>query len=110
MCYGCWQEYGSPKLSNERIDRAATLVDELYEFSCVGGNCHIVTDDWNLEDSHVAYCIKQVEAGGWSEPGFKDPDPPEQLAIETELLGLLKAMSMEERASVLAKAREYSFG
>jgi hypothetical protein len=35
----------------------AELIDELYEDNCVGCCMHIVTDDFNIEDEHVQFCI-----------------------------------------------------
>lgn len=109
MCYGCYEEYGKPELVTPEIRRASELCRQLYEFSCVGGNCHIVTDDWNLEDHHIAFCVDQVAAGGWFDErtGETHNDDPAQLAVEKELLNLLLPMSIAERASALAMWDEF---
>jgi hypothetical protein len=95
MCISCYKEYGSPLVISDLTRKCAELVAELYEFSFVGGNCHIVTDDWNLEDEHIQWCLKSVLDN-------KYEDTPEQLAVEKKLLELLASMSIEERASSLA--------
>lgn len=70
MCYGCWQEAledagltsVDPDVISPEIVAAAEAVRALYEFNCVGGPMHIVTDDWNLEDGNLASCAEQIKA------------------------------------------------
>ena len=97
VCYGCWVEYGSPTLHDDRIARAAALAAEVYEHNAVGGNLHIVLDDWNLEDHNIDYCLEQIGRGGW-----EGRDDPAQLAVERECGELLRALTEDERASALA--------
>jgi len=94
MCYGCWDTYGSPKLQTPDVLKAAKLIGEVYEHSAVGGNAHIVLDDWNLEKHHIDWCLS--EAGNFHEAG------PEQLKAEKDCLQALQAMSLRKRASALA--------
>lgn len=94
MCIGCWHENGSPAIFTEKTRRAAELVQRIYEFSCVGGNAHIVTDDWNLEDHNIDWCLNNTE--NIHEAG------PEQLAAERECLLFLRGMTMDERYSAMA--------
>lgn len=103
MCYGCYEEYGSPAIVTDATKRVAELCGQLYEIAPVGGNCHIVTDDWNLEDSHIEFCRQQVANGGWPDEltGENYNYDPAQLAIERELLELMAPMSEAERASAL---------
>lgn len=61
MCIGCWQEYGSPRLSTPDVKSAAEKVDAVYEESAVGGNLHIVIDDWNIEDDALDWCRENTE-------------------------------------------------
>lgn len=109
MCEGCYYEYGAPKLITAEIARAADLVSQLYEIAPVGGNCHIVTDDWNLEDSDIEFCQRQVANGGWFDERTQTQynNDPSQLAIEGELLELMRAMSLAERASALGLEAGY---
>jgi len=44
-------------LDNEKTRSVKELVDAVYEFSGVGGNAHIVTDDVNLEDENIRWCL-----------------------------------------------------
>ena len=96
MCDGCWEEAGKPKIKNEKVSLAAKLAESVYEFNCVGGNLHILLDDWNIGDIHVNMCedsiIKNIH--GHSEW---------QLQIERDCLAAFKSLTEEERASALAQ-------
>lgn len=118
MCYGCWTEAGKPTLNTPSVRAAAELVAKLYEHpNCAsGGNLHIVTDDWNLEDSNLAFCLYCIEHGGqmqldagapdvhqhYNEKKRANPDPPDQLAIERQCHDALVILTEEERHSALA--------
>lgn len=101
MCWGCYEEYGSPDIENEKTRLCQELILDVYEFSCVGGNLHVVLDDWNLEDSHIKWCLNE-----WI-PKKHNEDSYEQIKAEIECgLQLLK-MSLAERASTLANIAGY---
>ena len=104
MCFGCYEDAGKPVIVTPATRRVAALCKRLYELSGVGGNCHIVTDDWNLQDSGIAFCRQQVANGGGGDErtGQRHNDDPKQLAVERELLELMAPMSEAERASALA--------
>lgn len=104
MCTSCYEDYGSPKIINDKTIRAADLVEDLYEFAGAGGNCHIVTDDWNLEDEHIQWCLTKGLANNVVE------HTADQIAVERELLELLASMSLPERASALAIDRFFPSG
>lgn len=109
MCYGCWEEMGKPSDVTPEIDRAAALVRRLYDLpeGAAGGNLHIVTDDWNLEDEHVLWCRDQVvriASGKVEEFDFTDP---QQIAVERELIDLLMPMTEAQRGTVLALEAGY---
>ena len=95
MCHGCYEEYGAPTLDTPAIRRAAAAVERLYETHGAGGFMHIVTDDWNLEDEHVAFCgsVRCVEILG-----------REMDECERECFNALEPLSIKERASALAMA------
>lgn len=99
MCYGCWEEAGFPKFDSPKIREAARLVTTLYEMpdGGVGGNLHIVTDDWNLETEHLEWCRDHIVKGGndWIES-------EEQRILEMQILELMLPMTEAERFSVLA--------
>jgi hypothetical protein len=100
MCCGCYMEYGSPTLESPEIWKGVDLVKQLYEFTGAGGNCHIVTDDWNLEDHSIEFCLNEVSNGGFADE-YGYIDSPEQLKVEREILDLMKSMSLDERASMM---------
>lgn len=98
MCYGCYEEAGKPAIVNDKTKKAAELIKDLYEQDgCgVGGYAHIVTDDWNLEDGNIDWCITEAEKGEYehiSEEG-------RQACINT--LKCLKELTEDERYSALA--------
>lgn len=84
MCEACWNEAGRPAVDTplvRAIGRKAKEIDPV-------GACHIVVDDWNVEDSHIQGCLSR----------------PEATADELEWLRLMMAASVEERLSALAFA------
>lgn len=85
MCEVCWAEYGEPMIINDAVKLAAKLITELYDENSVGGNLHIITDDWNIEDEHIEMYRKH------------DLTPIERACLEA-----LAALSVEERASANA--------
>jgi hypothetical protein len=89
MCYGCWMESGKPNIRNERVERAAKAVTALYGEHFAGGKMHIVTDDWNCEDSNVAFCADLIAKEGGDD-------------LEKECLAAFQALSDDERVSALA--------
>jgi hypothetical protein len=101
MCTECWEEYGEPMLRSPEIERTAELVKAVYDHpeGSMGGDLHIVLDDWNIETEHIEFCAGEI--------GRNDRASPELLAIESELVDLLLPMSEEERASALGLAEGY---
>jgi hypothetical protein len=95
MCYGCWQEWGEPMIDTPAVRAAAQAIGAVYGFSCVGGNLHVVVDDWNLDDSDLDSCAdllaENIHEG-----------TPAQLVAERHCFGLLRALTEDERASALA--------
>lgn len=97
MCENCYhEEYGAPTEITERAVVTAALIRQLYDYAPTGGRCHIITDDWNLEDSNIEYC-QQVVAGEKATFGVT-----QELLHEENLLGKLRAMPVAERAVTLA--------
>lgn len=96
MCYGCWEEYGRQEIVNERTIKAANLADEVYKHNCVGGNLHIVLDDWNIEDENIDWCINHIK----TQPN--DDSTPEQLKAEMKCAEYLRGLTIEERNSAMA--------
>lgn len=99
MCYGCWEEYNKPSIINERTKKAALLIKQVYDHSLSGGNLHIIVDDFNIEDHHIAFCALYILKNG-EENAIK-------LQAEVECLDAFLEMSVEERASALAIYEEW---
>lgn len=97
MCRGCWGEYGKPMIISEATLRASRLVARVYGFSAVGGNLHVIVDDWNIEDRFFT--------GGFE--AFDDKVPAAQIAAEREAYGALRHLTLAERASALAMRSGY---
>lgn len=116
MCYGCWEEAGKPQIDNEKVRAAVPLIAEVYGYSCVGGNLHIVLDDWNIEDGNLEFCSGCINGAGvmpledgaadchqrYNDEKRKNPDPPDQLAAERACCDAFMAMTEDERSSALA--------
>jgi hypothetical protein len=102
MCVNCWIERGSPKIINEMTKALQPLIDDVYEHHGAGGGLHIILDDFNVEDGHVTFCQDWIEHERGNGVWKTDPVSPEQLKAERECLKLLKAMTVEERASAIA--------
>ena len=95
MCDDCYEEYGSPTLDTVRIRATSELIRELYAMSCVGGNLHIVLDDWNLSDHSIQWCLDEAI------PGNLHCADSETLTMERACAYLMLTMSEQERASAL---------
>jgi len=97
MCEKCWSEYGSPATWNANTKRAFDLVRIIYETEPTGAPLHVVLDDWNLEDGHIAIY----------EEALTGPDAVSAHAAQAakELVPLFLAMPIEERAATLAYHR-----
>ena len=90
MCTSCWEELGRPRLDTPKVREAAALIATLYQHQGVGGHFHIVTDDWNVDDENVAFCVAEAaaHAGG-------DSSSP----VDAYLRELLTGMIEQERPS-----------
>ena len=96
MCYGCYKEYGEPKIVNQKTIKGVELVKQIYSYNLVGSNCHIVLDDFNIEDSDIDWCLNE------SLDKNIHGSTKKQLEIERECLELFRYMTLGERASTLA--------
>ncbi len=97
MCYGCWEEAGKPQIVNPMVLHAVATVEALYEVHCAGGGMHIVTDDWNCEDSDVKFCREWM--GG---PDYEKTWHERPTQAEWDCLVAFEALSEDERYSALA--------
>ena len=110
MCRTCYEDWGEPRIDTPAVRAARDAAKAVYDFSCVGGNLHIVLDDFNVGDGHLEFCREQIEAGGYHScecrPGQRDHEcidccSPEQLAAELTCYRLFKVLSEDERLSAL---------
>lgn len=92
MCGGCWDKYGRPTTLPSGWQKTVQLIEMLYdEPDCgVGGPLHVVLDDWNLEDEHL-------------EP-YEGDYAPRAMELAQRISRRLRAMTLSERAAVLAAA------
>lgn len=95
MCLDCYKEAGSPKIINDKTIKVAKLVTYLYDLEDCGGACHIVVDDWNLENEHIEFCLEYLEKGKekYSELSYN---------TQTQLLNLMSELTLDERYSAMA--------
>ena len=96
MCDECYARYGRPAVDNPAVRLAAERILAVYAANPVGGNCHIVLDDWNLEGEHIEFCLNALRTGDtWhNDPGQHEADRACMIAM--------RELSLEERASALA--------
>lgn len=94
MCNMCWESAGSPKIINERTQKAAELIEALYdtEQGGAGGYAHIVVDDFNIDDQSIDWCLRNMHGNVCQET--KD--------ASIECLRYLRTLNEEERWSALA--------
>ena len=88
MCLGCYEEYDSPNERCALTDYAVSLIREVYRHNAVGGNLHVVLDDWNIDDDVLERAPSY----------FSDSVLP----VERECLAVLQGMTLEQRATALA--------
>jgi len=86
----------------EKIKKGLKLVDDIYDYSLVGASLHIATDDGNMNDSSLLYCIKvAVEAlddhqSSWHEYARDNWNP----AYEINVAAFLLTCSYAERLEI----------
>ena len=100
MCFNCYKELNKPAIINATTVYTAFLIEHLYDSpgGGAGGNLHIVTDDWNIDDEHLDFCsdlIKECET------------QERRITIEKMIIKNMREMSIEERASALAIYNNY---
>ncbi len=101
MCHECWVNAGKPREVTEMVIRAAEAIDEVYVYSFVGGNLHVVIDDWNVDDEDLAFCRAEAIPENLHEAS------KEWIKKERECLGLLEGLTVAQRAAALALQSGY---
>jgi hypothetical protein len=94
-----------PTATAEMIECAA-YVSALHENPAggTGGPLHIVTDDNNVEDSHLKFCRDQIEDGSWKGYDCTDKQEIQVKALGLWILDLMDPMSLAERQVALGLA------
>lgn len=72
------------------------LIRELYKTEPTGGDLHIVTDDFNVENSHLAWCEYYIKQQGKENTQIG--------RLELGILWLLAMMTEEEREECVETA------
>lgn len=98
MCQGCYAEAGSPKPQNAATISVAALVCNVYSYSSVGGNAHIVLDDWNVDDEAIDWCLTVALSDNVHEADRH------QLEAERLCLEAMRALPLDQRYAALAVA------
>lgn len=96
MCKACWEKAGKPYVYNQKVRVAVEMIEEVYSLPGgeAGGGLHNVLDDWNVEDTHIAWCRdNSIE---------RERATLEMKVAEYRLVALMMTMSMEERYTALA--------
>jgi len=86
MCQHCYESEGSPVPGAD----ARAIASRLNEVDPFGG-CHIVVEDWNMEDEHIQYCI----------------DNSSTTDTEREIMRDLLKLPLDQRYAAIAYAQEF---
>jgi hypothetical protein len=109
--YSVWVDLGRPDDWNPKVKRALELIRAIYVYAPTGGPLHVILDDWNIDDGFIAHAIED-ERDGYQNPmhwgcnpyeDYEDYEEQELRASVRELLPLLGEMTVNERASALAR-------
>jgi hypothetical protein len=87
MCYGCYEEAGKPVPT----EQARAVGIRLREVDPYGG-CHIVREDWNVEDGNIDFCL--------ADPATTEP--------ERDVMRALRELPEDQRYAALATADGYT--
>jgi hypothetical protein len=107
MCIGCYVDRGAPIVITDQVLDAAELLSQEFPDGGVDGYTHLVVEDWNIEDWCVTSCLEDAVAlkpfGFNSTDDDNYDDYPRELAPrDVEVLGVLAALSLNERATAMA--------
>lgn len=97
MCYECYTTYGTPDIINEKTVEASKLITEVFDNEYSGGHCHLVLEDFNIEDIYVANCLQKIRRDL-----MKGTPSPDKLAIQKKCMEAFQKLSIKERASAIA--------
>lgn len=108
MCKGCWQEYGSPQIDNDKVREVARLVRVLYRDldQTTGGMLHVQLDDFNIEDHFWTHDDENPQERVFA-PYLITLHERQPFEVEWLIVEQMAALSEIERASALALADGY---
>lgn len=95
MCYACWAELGHPTSTSPLVHLIASKINQLYEVASAGAALHIVTDDWNLDDEDIQFCLDNLDEYN---------NYPDLRELQVEIATNLLDMTMSDRGATLALA------
>ncbi|CAB4151703.1 hypothetical protein UFOVP591_31 [uncultured Caudovirales phage] len=98
MCIRCYEKEGSPVSFHPNTNLCVELISEIYQVQSVGGHLHIFSEDWNLYDDDLEFCLNAA---------LKEEDPEDGSSQVIEVCKLLLEMTREQRATVLAVQAGY---
>lgn len=78
---------------NNIQNACALLIQELYMTEPTGGDVHIITDDFNVEDCHLAQCEHYIKQ--------QRKENTDTGKLELAILWLLATMTEEKRMEVV---------
>lgn len=90
-------------MATEKTIMAAKAIAELYALpnGAAGGYAHVVTDDGNLSDHSIGWCIQFANSGE-----MKDVYGEEVRLASVKALKLLKQLSVTQRKLAIKMSRE----
>lgn len=90
--------------STPEMQRLTAAIQRLYGFdTCsVGGPLHIVTDDYNIEDSSIDFCERDLDTH-WSLNEISADEREEITETTREIIALMRPMTLQERVVALGR-------
>ncbi len=59
--FDSFEKVNTSIIRSEKTKKAVELIEKVYATCATGGYCHIVTDDNNIEDGFITWCIDSAE-------------------------------------------------
>lgn len=101
----CWKRAGSPTVVNGKVLKAIDLIGDVYEHHGAGGALHVLIDDFNFDS--IEFCEAWIDNRGRENPTLRwlpaDEPSVEQVKAERACVAALKDMTLDERASAIAR-------
>ncbi len=85
-----------PKL--DTTGQIVHLIRVIYDYNLAGGNCHIVLDDYNIEETHILWVLKKAI------PENIHKAESAQLEAEKKCMTLMLQIPEEDRENLIRQA------